>query len=324
MTPELNYLQENQMLNRLRDASSDHVKNAFMANFCATLVLLKMQDLPGLHLINDPSGATDLTKFKSSLSDLNFWARILFHPTNPAVKQRMQFGHAELLAKDAGRISSSRVKEIVKLPMKAPNQINWQEVVATLYLLRERFNIRSTYFNNMIRYFFRWDGLFGTAQKKAINDSFMYLLQSDPKSALLSRLRSLSNSALMNTMNTAAKTIIGFKRLSEEDGGGGGGESSVSTGEIASNSSPITNSIITPPNCESPYMGYRVPGNDKASDKPTKKKKTIFKDGKIIKKKVKGFTPRKYKSPDHIRPKKIEDSSDTSKTTFKDVAKDTQ
>jgi hypothetical protein len=126
---------------------------------------------------------------------------------------------------------------------------------------------------------------------------------------------------MISAMDKTSKTIIGFKRLNEEDGGGGEG-GVTSTSEIATDAgSQVTNNIVRPPNCESPYQGYKVPvGTD--NKQSNKKKKIIIKDGKVIKKRVKGFRPRKYKAPDHIRAKNIEGTSDTSKTTFKDVAKD--
>lgn len=304
------------MLSRLKETSADQVKNAFFANYLAAMVLLKLQDMQGLHLINDHAGATDLSRFKNSMSDVNFWARVIFYPTNPAVKHRLMFGHAAILDQESGRITSGMMKKIVKLPLQAPDSVNWNETIATLVLLRHRYTVNSTYARNIISYLYRWDNfLSGNLKKRAVNDAFMYLMQSDPKSNLLPRLRALSNGMLLKAVDTIARKITGFKRINEDEGGDATSVGNIATGDL------VSNSIITPPqlsyDSNQPSNQYKF---DSQSD--TKKKKLVIKDGRVIKRKVKGFKPRKYKLPSHLRVKNNPDVKDTTKITFKDVAKD--
>jgi hypothetical protein len=130
----------------------------------------------------------------------------------------------------------------------------------------------------------------------------MYLMQSDSKSALLPRLRALSNSVMIGAAASLAMKLVGFKKLAEDDGGG------TSVGNIAS-SQGSSNGIISPPGFDTSDQGSG-PGNQLGNmykpkkmspNQVTKKTKLVIKDGKIIRKKVKGFKPRKFKAPDALR-----------------------
>lgn len=136
-------LQESLGLERLVGKSDDDVKNAFLANYLAGLLLLKLHDLKGLLLLNDPTHAR-LTRFTPSMSDLNFWGKALFFPDDPQVERRLQPGHARVLKQDAHKIVVNRVHEIMKLPLTPPESVNWNEVIAVLVLLRERFGVTSS------------------------------------------------------------------------------------------------------------------------------------------------------------------------------------
>lgn len=299
MSPEHYRLMfEAQGLLRLQGASEDVVKNAFFANYLAALVLLKLQDLKGLMLINDHSNSK-LTRFSNSSSDLNFWGRALFYSKEAEVKHRMLPGHAELLAQDAGRVTTARIMSTMQVPLTAPEKINWHDVVAALILYRERFSISSSYYAKTTLALSRWDSLNDNGRKKVVNDCFMYLLQSDPKSALTPRMRALSNSVMINTLDTLAMRFVGFKKLHEDEGGG------TAVGNIGSSQSS-SNGIISPPgfekSCSSDdFLGNQYKLNKMSPRQVTKKSGVVIKDGKIIKKKVKGFKPRKFKAPDFLR-----------------------
>jgi hypothetical protein len=168
-------------------------------------------------------------------------------------------------------------------------------------LLKHRFGVQSSYLGNLTRYIYTWEKLSSTGRRKAVNDAFMYLMQADPKSALLPRLRALSNSVMINAVDGVIRKLIGFKKLNEDDGGGG--DAGTGVGNVATGDS-CNNLIITPPSYSTP--GYKL--EKQSPHQVTKKSKLVFKDGKIIRKKRKGFKPRKYKLPDYLKAEKMSES----------------
>lgn len=308
----LQQLDENQMLNRLNGAGYDDVKNAFFSNYLASLVLLKLQDLKGLMLIND-SGNAKLTRFSNNMSDLNFWAKVLFYPADPQIKNRLQHGHAAVLEKESGRVMDSRIQMLMKVPTTAPNAINWNEVVASMLLLKHRYELNSSYFNKIILSIHNWDQLSDSARKKTISDCFMFLMQSDPKSALLARMRELNTGSMLSrTLGDLAMKVIGFKKMMEDGEGGDAGGGATSTGNIGTdggNAIVGANSGIAP--ISRPEVGnqpeLRLPKSQTKMFKTstgiqtTRKGKFIFKGNKIIKKRTKKFEPIKFKAPEWMK-----------------------
>jgi len=290
-------LDESAHLNRLQGKSMDDVKNAFMANLLATLLILRTQDLDGLVLVNDRSDHK-IKSFSPQMRDLKFWGRALFHPEDKEVKKRILPGHADLLHRESGRIFNSRIEWLMKLPSTSPENINWHEVTSCLLLLRHRYTMRSSYMDRIISAIYLWDRIKDTQKRKAINDAFMYLLQSDQKSALLTRMRALSTRSLLSaTVAAMAQRVIGFKRLHENE--------SISVGGIASGGNAIVGansgaSAITQPEMDQTVSNLY--GLSKLSQIQVQKRgKYMFRDNKIVKKKPKKFKAIKFKAPKHMK-----------------------
>ena len=279
------------------------MKDAFFANYLTALLFLRLQDLKGLRLINDHSGAS-LNKFTGSMSDINFWGKALFLPVDPEIKKRMVPGGPEHLHIESGRIALPRVHAIMAVPLTAPERVNWHDVIAMLVLLRHRYSVDSSYFKNVLYYLYTWDHNRDSDKKRAISQAVMYLMQSDPQSSLLSRVRELNSTTMLGKFVNFAGKLVGFQKVTEDDAGG------TSAGNIGSMSSG-GNAIISPPNM-SPTVNSDSPTTEfnrsvlgglyrlkKLSPvQVTKKGKYIFKDGKIIKKKAKKFVPRHIKRPE--------------------------
>lgn len=302
----LDTINETMHLNRLQGATYEKVKNSFFANYLAALVLLRLQDLKGLMIINDPLHSK-LTKFSDNMSDVNFWGRAMFYPNEHEIKSRIETGHEKILAKDAIKVLDARIQKMMKVPMTSPDQVNWDEAVGSLLLLKHRFGLNSSYFNNITTTIHKWNSISDAAKKRTINQVFMYLMQSDPDSKILERIRSIAGSTMVGGLNNVAQRIIGFKKLSEDEGGGG---DATSVGGIASTSG--VNAIVngkgaasTGSNSDSPDMQNVLAGlyklKKKAPLQVTKKSGVVFKDGKIIKRKVKTFVARKFKAPDYLK-----------------------
>lgn len=305
----LNTINETMHLNRLQGITYESVKNSFFANYLAALVLLRVQDLKGLMIINDPSHSR-LSRFNDNMSDVNFWGRALFYPNEHEIKTRL-IDYEKSIGSNASKIVDSRIQQIMKVPLTSPDQVNWDNVIGSLVLLKQRFALNSSYFNNIVTVLYKWNSISDSGKKRALNQVFMYLMQSDPKSKILDRIRALSNSTMVGGLNRVAQRIIGFKKLTED--GEGGGDGGTSVGSIASNSG--SNAIVNGKGagtCPNVDMQNTLAGlyklKKKSPNQVTKKSGVVFKDGKIIRRKVKTFVARKFKAPDFLRAaKKLKD-----------------
>lgn len=302
MTDILDTINESMHLNRLQGATYEKVKNSFFANYLAALVMLKLQDLKGLMMINDPSHSK-LSRFSDKMSDVNFWGRAMFYPNEHEIKTRLVFGHDKILAKNAIKVLDARIQKMMKVPLTAPEQVNWDDTIGALLLLKHRFGLNSSYFNSIVNALYRWDEINDTEKKRALSQAFMYLMQSDPQSKMVGRVRSLSSSSMLNGIGRIAQKIIGFRKLSEDGEGGG---DATSTSAIASNAiisgkgNGSQSSACEPQNIQDVLGGlYKL--KKKNSTQVSKKSGVIFKDGKIIKRKVQTFVARKFKAPDYLR-----------------------
>lgn len=316
MTAILKELNQSFLVRRLIGMDSTQVKNAFFSNYLAALVMLRLQDLKGLLLVNDPQHIK-LTKFSGNISDLCFWGRALFYPEDALVKKNLQFGHADILAKESGRIFDAQIEKIMKTVLTPPEQVNWNETVAKLVLLRHRYELNSSLFDKITRSLHKWDSLNEGAKRKAVGDSFMYLMQSDSKSALLGRLRELAGNTMRNDIQAAAMKLVSFSRLKEDgDVSAGGGTSAANVGTTNGGTANAIISRGVAPAVASVKSGayQNTPEtHDQAMARIMKFPKGVRSDGtekkgkqKLIKKRAHRFKVIKFKAPNFLRIKKDE------------------
>lgn len=291
-----------QQVQRLKGADSAQVKNAFFANYCSALLMVRLHDLKGMHLVKDPAHSK-LTKFEAGMSDLNFWGRALFYPHDQLVKSSLAFGHADILASESGRILHSRIQKVMEVPLSDPKRVNWDEVVAMLVMLRHRFELTSTYFGKIATALSRWETLSDAGKRKAVGDGFMYLMQADPKSNLLTRMRELSGMTMLNDLKALAMKVVSFKRLGEcrltlnEEG------EVISTSGFGTAAMPMfggTNNIIKrATGVESSYGG----------EESVKKKSGEDSDplAKLLKRRKRKFKAIRFKAPEGFKVRKNND-----------------
>lgn len=295
----LQELEHTALARRLIGLDSSQVKNAFFANYLAALVMLRLQDLKGLLLVNDPAHAK-LSRFAPGMSDLNFWGRAMFHPTDELVRKTLQHGHADILALEAGRIVQSRIEKTMSYVHKAPEQLNWSEVVAGLVLLKHRYEVNSTYFNNITRALNKWDTLNEGGKRRAVNDAFMYLMQSDKRSNLLGRMRELSGSTMMNDIKAAGMKLVSFSQLKED------GEA-VSTANVGttggSNNAILTRGQAPASSKDGAYDPSAEESHEQVMDR-IKAYKKASKHEKLIKKRKKAFKVVRFRAPEHMQVKR--------------------
>ena len=306
----LSNLEESINLQKLDGATALTVKSAFFANYVTALVFLKIQDLKGLMLINDHAH-TNLSKFTSGISDLNFWGRSLFHSNVAEIKNRMKPDEAAVLAKSSARVSTSRIQKIMKVAVTSPDAIDWKETISGALLLQHVFSFNSSYFNSILRTLIKWDIASINAKQKVVNDALMFLLQSDQSSKLITNLRSLSNLVNYFTTKPSSKKVVGFMKLREDDVGGDATSTSAvaSTNAILNPSGPSINSQSGHPDTSQDMQNvlgglYRL--RKMAPNQITKKGRFTIRNGKMVTKRVKSFSPKKFKAPDFLKPTKKE------------------
>lgn len=315
MSKILANLEENINLGKLNGACHVTVRNAFFANYVTALLMLKLQDLKGLLLIND-HGHSKLTKFSSTMSDLNFWGRAMFYSSDSDVKARMGADEAKILTRAASRVSTSRVQKIMQVPMTAPDAVNWNEAIGALLLLQHTFNLKSSYFNSILRALYQWDSVNVGTKQKAINDSLMFMMQSDSSSKVIPHLRKLSNLIMTHKIGSVAQRIVGFTKLHEDDGGGeAGADAGTSAANIGTN-----NAILNPSGTYNSQSGWPDDSQNvqnalgglyklskMAPKQITKRGRFTIRNGKMIKKRVKNFVLRRFKAPAFLKPTKQEE-----------------
>lgn len=314
-------LQEMAPIARLSNLSAQHVIGAFLANYLAALLLMRMHDVEGARLIRDPVGAR-LTGLQANMSDPNFWTYVALFPRDKHVRARLGSAEAEKLYTMAGWVSTGGAKKAAQLLQTPPDLVNWEQAYYTLALMKDRFNVNSTFLNRVAPVMRTWARRSSVEQSMALSNTFQYLLQSDPNSKLLPRLRDLAQGELTH----AAATGTGFRsffRMSESDGAVAGGTSAAS---IGTNSGSMTggdsgNAIITPPGFQT-ASGQESPvgtlwnksDRDKSKEllgkmykqklgnrKPARlaKIKSVKRtNNKVIRKKRRDFLPRQFKDPE--------------------------
>jgi hypothetical protein len=289
-------------LMRLQGLDSVAVKNAFFANYLAALMLVQLKDIHGLVLLNDPAHKK-LQSFSGSMSDLCFWGRALFHADDKQVQDALKFGHADVLKKEAAMVLGARVEAIIDVVMSPPDQVDWTEVFAMLLLLKNCFGLKSSYFNRIVNALMTWDKLGSADKDKAVYDCFMYLVQSDPTSGIIERMREMTSKSLQVRLESLSRKVTSVVRIQEprngiyEDEGAGG--AGISVGNIAGAPTGTGNSIIdqmssTSPNLLEPYKFNKIAGKtEKSKGKQYEKIKKRDRKFKLIKFKAPSSTTRK-------------------------------
>lgn len=307
-------LSEAAQVSRLANLTAEHVVNAFLANYSAALVLMRLHDVEAAALLRDPSGAK-MDGFKNNMSDSNFWGYAAFNPEDKYVVAKLGRSEAQRLQVMAGRISDTTARKILNVLQTPPDLLNWNEVYFILVLLRERYSVNSSYLNRIASLLRTWTLRSRVEQLLAVSNAFQYLLQSDPRSRLLPRLRELNQGELVNAATTGVTNLKGFFRMFEDDGGGAAVAVGTSAANIGTTSSGLTNAIITPPGYQTvtdPESQKLARSDDNAVARLYQKKlgkqqrharfaklKAVQKrDNKVVRKKKRDFLPRSFKDPE--------------------------
>lgn len=273
MNNVLRQLSENVSLNMIRSMKATAIANAYVANYIAALTIIRAGDEKGMKLLNDKAH-TKMTKFSTSMSRPNFWGFIVFNSDVPSIKKLIAGGAADELAKNAGRIVSSRRHKLQMLTTQTADKINWTDASYSIKLLKVRFELPYSKLDNIANGIYAWDSLDEMSKGDLLYNVFSFLMQCDNESDLLPRLRALTNNKYL-TVNSIVSTM-GQKlnkvfRMFEDDGG------DIGTGDAG------------------PGVNVTTPDGTNAKDVGTLPYK--FDKGKIIKRKKRNWKVRKWKDP---------------------------
>lgn len=264
-------LQESQGIAQLHGKTAKQIEQAFLANYVASLVVLRTGDIGGLMTIR-PTGNID--RFSPRMSPAEFWAHIVFKATPAQLKRNLKQGVIDELQADSGRVLDRRLKKMMDVLSKPTEQTNWLDVVYSLKLMQVRFEISFPTLNTIASALYTWPNAGTGARGNAIGQALRFLQMSDPTSALIPVIRDMSSTTQSFSAVTSG-IIVGttfrkFLKLKEDGVGGadGGGGTDAQAGTEAS----MAGSIGIYP-------------------------KMIFKDGKIVRRKQRKFKVRRWKDP---------------------------
>jgi hypothetical protein len=302
----LRQLCENASVSSLKNMSAFQIANAYVANYVAALVLIRAEDTRALQLLNDKSHVK-LNSFSNNMSRPNFWGFMVFNSNVPNAKKLMPPGAASELAKNAGRIVDSRRVKLQTYTTMKDNQIDWTDASYSIKLLKVRFNLTQSNLDNIANGIYSWESLDEMAKGDLLQNSFLYLMQSDSQSDLLPRLRLLTNKKFL-TVNSVISTI--GQKLNKvfrlgEDGADGGGMGVGSGGGVGFGSgaagSGINQGIENFGNRTAPGSPIKTPDGTSSKDVANLPFRLKFEKGKIVKKKKRKWKIRKWKDPVLIR-----------------------
>lgn len=213
--------------NELYGMNADSIKHAFFSNYLACLILLKL-NYPHCKTLFQGHIDVKLRRYPKKSPDIMFWGKALFYPDDTL--KNINYGHLDVLEKEAGRILDSRVVKTMSVLIADPKRIDWVFTCTNLALLKHRFDLNSTYFDNIVYGLYKWDEISESRRRSLVSKAFIYLQQSDNKSNLLAPLRSVttkSATALDSIIGGLFMKVIGYTKLFEDE--------TISTGEIATN-----------------------------------------------------------------------------------------
>ena len=303
-TNMLKLLSENVSLNIIRNMKAQNIANAYVANYIAALAIIRSNDKKGMKLLNDKAHVK-LSSFSTSMSRPNFWGFIVFNSDNKSIKKLILPSAADELAKNAGRIVSSRRQKLQSFTTMNDNQINWTDAAYSIKLLKVRFELSYSQLENIANGIYSWESLDEMAKGNLLQEIFSFLMQADNESDLLPRLRELTNNKYL-TVNSIVSTM-GQKlnkvfRMFEDGGGGGGGGGSGgmggggSGGGMGGGGGGHGGGAIGTGD-PGPGVNVTTPDGTSANDIGNFQDKIRFEKGKIIKKRRRKWKVKKWKDP---------------------------
>lgn len=253
-----------QLYNRVRNISTDRLKNAFFANLVTTLFFIRMGDLRTLNLLQK-NRTKKHNKLEKHMLDVYYWAYFIFNASKDRTFEKYtSILLTQSITKDIATVNKETVESVFKMLFLPDDQINWKRIVSFIVILANHLNVNSSYLDQILPKLITWKTESDVAKINVGNKCFLYLTQADDnQSWLIQRLKTFINKYILNI---AHKKLYAIERISEDDVGS------------------VTDTSV---------------GNIANTDNTFKKKVNII-NGKVIKRRKKKFKLNIFKRPDMI------------------------
>ena len=204
----------------VKGMSAEDIIDAYLYTYCAALVLIRCKDRSVARLLRDGSH-TNLKKYSSSMSQLNFWGHIAMEPDSSS--QFLNSTAKRKLVKLSQRVLSSRLKEIHYPISSLTNlKLNWDQVDENLRVLFLRLERSGSVYQEIRTGLIGWDKLSESERANIMSKIFYGLLRTDPGSSLLTPMRSDINSVRVEKPVYESSLMKDILKLTEDGDGDAG------------------------------------------------------------------------------------------------------
>lgn len=247
-------------LSKLSSMSDATIRAAYLATILASLVLYRAGDRISKRALRDPQGKS-LSRYMNTMSPLNFWGMVVHNSDSKQLETVLQPETVKSLKTTSGRIIRDHIKAIHYPISIGNNDIKWDEMMDAVRVMTLRLPLRTPRINKIRDGLNGWASLENNEKNQIISLTFYLLMESDPNSILLTRLRAIANSSLLDISKEDDKVIdvvkiVGNKvtnvvsataviKLMKEDGEGGG-EGGVAMGAIGDTTTSSTDIAFEP------------------------------------------------------------------------------
>lgn len=241
-------------LSKLQSMSDSNIKAAYLANILAALVLYRIGDRITKRLLRDPSGKT-LARYSRTMSPLNFWGFVVHNSKSKQLKDFLSDETVHSLAVTTGRILRDHIKGIHLPISNAETSIDWDDMMDAVRVMTLRLPLRTGRINRIRDGIQNWQSLNHNERSLVISYTFYFLIENDSNSVLLTRLRAIANSSLLDANKRDDKVVkvvkyVGNKvtnaisagtiaKIIKEDGESGGDVGGDAVGSDTTSSSDI-------------------------------------------------------------------------------------
>lgn len=233
-------------LKKLKQKSAEEIASIYGLNYLAALCILRISPKDGLRLLKDDRGGK-LQSFKRCKSYMNKLGYLVFKPKNPDVANLTMKKEAERLNHMAGRILSSRRKEIHS-GISNPRMLDWLDIDNNIRIISLRLALHDVVYGLATEVLYKWETSDADDKIALLNRLYLKLTVADGGSDYLNPLRICIDKYMSSLHGEVARkgkdgTLLkDIVKLNEDDGGDGGAiaagaETSPASGTLAGSTS---------------------------------------------------------------------------------------
>lgn len=205
-------------LNKSIKMDAKQIKDAYLANVLASLILVLSNDHSAKKSLNDITHKT-LKVMSPGMSLVNYWGCLVFNSKDRSVTKHLNSKVADELHKVAGRVLWSAVQPIHDA-IATMKIIDLDKISEGLRIITLRLPCRTPRSTRIREAIASWYDLDANDRNAAINESLMYLLEADLHSPLTSNLKTLSAKDLLQATpkkSTPTLSVNNMAKMFEDD-----------------------------------------------------------------------------------------------------------